>query len=222
MRSSHDMNRVIDFFTSLAMASDNLPRRRAYDHMSAILSDAVLQAGLNYGTVVVPRIKRLLTMFPQERRTSQFLELLRLHTPEAILEWRHPEKPRRLMELTELCVSLRIDDKEALSTWLGDPNAEMALLQIRGIGPKTIDYLKLLAGISTIAVDRHARTLVAEAGIVCNDYQTLKNILVDVSTHFNMSPSALDYAIWQFMSTRPRSGRAFCKDAMWHLKKADT
>ena len=38
-----------------------------YDHMGALVVDGVLQAGIRYETVVVPRVELVLARFPEAR-----------------------------------------------------------------------------------------------------------------------------------------------------------
>jgi hypothetical protein len=43
-----------------------------YGHMGATLTDAILQQGIDYTTVVEPRVNNILTTYPEAKATTQF------------------------------------------------------------------------------------------------------------------------------------------------------
>jgi hypothetical protein len=45
------------------------------------------------------------------------------------------------------------------------------LLSIKGIGPKTVDYFKILVGVSTAAIDRHLLNFLKLAGLTPAGYR---------------------------------------------------
>jgi hypothetical protein len=47
-----------------------------YEHMGAIITDAILQASLNYDYVVKPRVRNVMEEYPQGNTTTGFLNLL--------------------------------------------------------------------------------------------------------------------------------------------------
>lgn len=73
-----------------------------YGHMGATLTDAVLQAGVRYETVVRPRVQKLLRDHPDARTTSAFAALLRDRGAAEILTW----KGRKLETLDQLVAFL--------------------------------------------------------------------------------------------------------------------
>lgn len=173
-----------------------------YDHMGAILTDAILQAGLNYQTVVAPRVRRVLTNYPDADVTSVFLNYIHRDSAFDILQWQHAEKPRRLLELTTFLYEMGIESRDDLYKWLIDPENGDLLIRIRGIGLKTVDYIKNLVNIPTVAIDRHVRNFVHNAGISSLNYTELRSIVINAATILDLSPSNLDYAIWSFMSEK--------------------
>lgn len=54
-----------------------VPLEASYLHMGATLTDAVLQAGVNYAHVVQPRVERVRSRYPEATTASAFLALLR-------------------------------------------------------------------------------------------------------------------------------------------------
>ena len=173
-----------------------------YDHMGAILSNAILQAGVNYRTVVEPRIRRLLQNYPEARITSVFLEYIHKVGAHRILCWKHPEKPRRLLELTTLFFEIGIETEYDLQNWLFEPTNGFSLMQIKGIGPKTVDYLKNLVNIPSVAVDRHIKTFIKNAGVGYEKYDDIRSVVFFAANILEILPSQLDHSIWHYMANK--------------------
>ena len=174
-----------------------------YEHMGAVVTDAILQAGLNYRTVVTPRVNRVLREYPDARTTSRFLTVLDQNGASIVLNWRHPEKPRRLYALTIFLAASGVETEGDLQAWLLIPENCDALLEIKGIGLKTVDYLKNLVNVPTVAVDRHIRRFIERAGIQCNQYDEIRSIVVCAADLLEVPCSNLDHAIWSY-STNSR------------------
>ncbi len=193
---------LANYIQSLDNFSISTEHNYGYDHMGAILTDAILQAGLNYRTVVAPRVKRVITNFPEANVTSIFLNYIHQYGAFHILQWQHPEKPRRLDELTTFLYEKGIETRNDLHKWLVVPQNDNMLMKIRGIGLKTVDYLKNLINLPTVAIDRHVRGFVHNAGISSVDYAELRSIVISAATILDITPTILDYAIWSFMSEK--------------------
>lgn len=112
----------------------------SYDHMGATIADAILQAGTTYDTVVRPRIRGILEVYPSAVTTSGFLSLLQELGPKTVLSWRDDEKPNRIVALTAFLRDKGIETECALCAWLEDEAHRADLLTLRGVGPKTVDY----------------------------------------------------------------------------------
>lgn len=178
----------------------NTEIKSTYEHMGAIICDAILQAGLNYHTVVAPRVDRILALFPSHTRTSDFISLLDLYGPHEILQWRHHEKPRRVRMLAEHFWLNDIEVENDLVEWLLDSGNCETLIDLKGIGPKTIDYLKILVNIPTIAVDRHIRSFVSNAGIPQTSYEDIRQIVSISAEIMDVHHRILDNAIWEYLA----------------------
>ena len=83
--------KLADFIRTLPDLNLQPPERRPYAHMGATLTDAVLQSGLNYRTVVYPRVRSVMERFPSATSTASFWTVLETHTPATVLNWSHPE-----------------------------------------------------------------------------------------------------------------------------------
>jgi hypothetical protein len=173
-----------------------------YDHMGAIICDSILQAGLNYRSVVAPRIKELLLRWPSGRRTSVFASMTKRYGIRDVLNWRDKEKPHRISALTDFFLRRSIETESELAEWLLDSSHASSLIDVRGVGPKTIDYIKSLVGVQTVAVERQVRTFVSWAGLSLNSYNEIRSVVCDAARLLGHDSCDLDHAIWKYVSTR--------------------
>lgn len=192
--------RLIQFIAGLRDFDCEPAVRSGYKHMGGTLTDAILQCGLNYRTVVYPRVANIIRRFPAAHLTTSFWDVLHAYSPADVLSWSHPEKPRRLLELTNLLVRQGVQTEDDLSCWIIKPSNADAMLDIKGIGPKTLDYLKLLVGVQTVAVDRHIRTFVALAGLDLQHYEEIRQVVLDAACILRIDPATLDHRIWRYVS----------------------
>lgn len=173
--------------------------QKPYGHVGATLTDALLQSGLRYETVVLPRVKRVLAD-PSAGTVSGFLRLLEQEGPNAVLLWRHPDKPARVLEVTRLLNEERVETEADLREWLLSEEHRQRLLRIKGIGPKTLDYLQMLVGIPNVAVDVHLFAFLERAGCPAKNYSEAHDLLIDAAQLLGWSASELDHSIWRHMS----------------------
>lgn len=175
-----------------------------YDHMGAIITEAILQAGINYRNVVLPRVERLRRDYPQARTTSSFADLLRTVGAGELLQF-SGEKLDRVEALTRFFADERVETEADLRAWLSDEANLARLRQLPGIGPKTVDYLQILAGLDTSAVDRHLALFLKQARVAANTYGERKAIIDAAAEELGVDRAVLDYSIWRYMADR--SGR---------------
>ena len=173
-----------------------------YDHMGAITADAVLQAGINYRSVVKPRIDFILNEYRRFPTLPDFAAVLQRHGAKKVLRWSHPEKPRRLNALVDLLLLVDISEINDLVGWLEASQNREKLLKIKGIGPKTVDYLSVLVGLPFVAVDRHIRSFVRGAGILASNYEDVRELLIVSAELLNLPVTTLDCSIWNHESQR--------------------
>jgi hypothetical protein len=197
---SDSANKLADFICSLPNLNRQPTERSTYGHMGATLTDAILQPGLNYRTVVYPRVQSVIARFPDATSTTAFWAVLETYTPANVLNWSHPEKLRRLLEFASLLLELQVQTEADLRRWVLAPGHAEILLSIKGVGPKTLDYVKLLTGVPTVAVDRHIRKFVAMAGIQIDDYDEIRCVVLESAEILELDPSTLDHSIWHYLS----------------------
>jgi len=72
---------------------------------------------------------------------------------------------------------------------------------IHGVGPKTVDYLKIMAGLQSIAIDRRLMTFLGNAGIPINPsaYSTAREILRRAALLLSVPEADFDHSIWRYM-----------------------
>ena len=179
-----------------------------YTHMGALLADAVLQAGINYKTVVEPRVKRLERSHPDAQTTSGLLALLREYGPETLLTWKRGRKPETLLDLGAMLQEKGVETVEDLRAWLSSAGNDAELLSVRGVGPKTVDYLRILSGLPAIAVDSRLRGFLADAGCPTSDYDEARRLLEGVADAMGVHRALLDHSIWEYVADRKAANRS--------------
>jgi len=179
----------------------------SYNHMGATIADAILQAGTSYHTVVRPRVRRILEVYPSAVTTSAFLGLLHEVRPKTVPSWRDDEKPNRVVALTAFLRDRHVETEYALSAWLADEAHRPDLLSVWGVGPKTVDYLKTLVGGQTAAVDRYVYSLFEGAGIPVSGYDEARDTLNATANKMGVARVTLDHSVWRFMSAKNKMAR---------------
>ncbi len=195
-----DGQKLADYISALKDFKISGPAGPVYDHMGATMADAILQSGLNYQNVVYPRIQAIIQRYPGGNTTSAFLKILAEEGHEKVLDWKHHEKPARLMALVEFIKFKNIETVKELQKFLLHEDNLDGLRELRGIGPKTVDYLKMLVGIQAVAVDRHIWRFVEKAGINCKDYVATRSVVEAAANILGLTSSELDHSIWLYMS----------------------
>jgi hypothetical protein len=170
--------------------------------MGALLSDVILQPGLRYSTVVAPRVRLIIDRYAEAHTTTRFLEVLNVESPMAVLMWAHDEKPRRLLALTSFIAESAVETVDELAKWTAMEENCRQLIAIRGIGPKSLDYLRRLAGTDAVAVDRHMRAFAADAGVMDDRYAYVREVFERAAALLCSRRADLDHAIWTYMATQ--------------------
>jgi hypothetical protein len=164
--------------------------------MGALLADVALQASLNYEWVVLPRVRRIANVFGTHPCTSEMLDVVAEHGANHVLSWRHPDKPSRYVELLHTCRALGVETVDELRDALLDDCTLSHFRRIRGVGPKSLDYLLLLAGIPTVPMDRHMSWFLSVAGVHGRSYEQRRAILVQACVRIGADVATTDHALW--------------------------
>ena len=201
MTIENKVKQLINYIESLSdfkIIKPDIP----YRHMGATITDAMLQAGTTWETVVKPRVLKLRDNYPEAKATTGFLNLLEKIGLKELLEWNDPEKPDRILAVTRFFIKEGIETEADLKTWLENDANILRLKEIRGIGNKTADYFKILSGIPTSAIDRHLIEFLNRADVDIDriSYSEAKEIINKAAEQMGINKSILDYSIWKYMS----------------------
>lgn len=178
--------------------------RPTLGHMGAVIADAVLQAGLNYASVVRPRVTAILENYPHADRVSALVKLVEEGRVESFLNWVHPTKVCRFQDLVRFLSESSVETAAELRVRLGCSGFCTALRTVSGVGPKTVDYLACLVGIDSVAVDRHVRTYAVRAGVESRDYDFLRDVFCSAADLLSVSRRTFDAWVWRVESSAPK------------------
>lgn len=174
-----------------------------YNHMGATIVDSILQAGLNYNNVVYPRVKDLLVKYPAYKTTTDFLILINSIPLRELVRINNKSKLWAIFCLSWLLFNNGIQTEEDAAVWLRKEDNSQLLLEIEGIGYKTVDYFKGLVGHNdSIAIDRHLFGFLKLAGIEYRDYKEAHEIYCQSSQILKCNPCKLDKAVWKYMTAK--------------------
>ena len=200
---------VADYAKGLGADVDRQETRPAYEHMGALLADSILQAGLNYQSVVRPRVAAILARYPDRSRVSLVLDLVHRGETAAFLNWNHGEKVGRFNALVAFLSDSSVEHIDDLKECLLDRAFVMSLRDVRGIGPKTVDYMGCLVGMDSVAVDRHVRTFAKRVGVMEEDYDFLKTVFCYAADLLSVSRREFDAWVWRRESALSAPQMAF-------------
>ena len=200
--TDNTIQRVIELWNSIPHNYAEIVQLSTYRNMAATLTDSVLQAGMNYKSVVYPRICNILKKYPDYRTTSDFIILFQTIPIEEIIQWKNKRKQKTICELAWFLFDCNINTEDNLSEWIIDDRNAESLLGINGVGRKTIDYLKILSGQQAIPVDRHMYQFLEMAGVLTTDYVEAKIVLRKAAAVIGIEERVLDKTIWRYMSQR--------------------
>lgn len=175
-----------------------------FNHIGGLYTDIVLQSGLNYRSVVLPRVQRVLKLFPEAYTVQAFSVLIEDKGLQHVINWNHPIKLKRLLTLLDFSISNKIDDCNDLRSFFSESENRNKFLRLNGFGPKTLDYCLKILNFEIVAVDRHIYSFVGMAGIPNKDYQETKMVVEFAADFLDVSRSSMDYSIWNYMSQRSK------------------
>jgi hypothetical protein len=173
--------------------------------MGAVICDAGLQAGIRYATVVLPRLRRLVEEWPEATTTSAFVAHLAANDLGATLQWRGQKKLAVIAALAAELNTANIETPAGLAAIYADEQSAATLAvrlrQVKGVGPKTIDYLAILVGSDQhVAIDLHLRAFARDAGITTLTYSDLRGLYTAAAGERGWTPGDLDRAVWRYQT----------------------
>jgi endonuclease III-like uncharacterized protein len=194
-----DFDKLLEFidffkfdFISFKLDLDN--------NICAVLAEVVLQSGMNYKTVVKPRIDRIKDVYDDINTIESILEYINFSNVGEILQWKGDIKKSRFLRLVKFLSFQGVDNCYDLKQWLLSTNNQNELLTLDGIGPKSLDYIMLLVGISSIPIDRHLLSFAQMSGVDSSEYEYISSLYKEVSKYHGIEYHVLDSTIWNFMN----------------------
>lgn len=126
-----------------------------------VVDAAITSVGVNYFTVVVPRVLEFKNRFVDSGRITTFEDVLRSDESEFYCVWRN----RRSWMVVKGVIETLMDFGEgvdALRKWAGRTELDSwrEWLNVRGAGINTFQYLRMMGGIDTVMPDRIVRRFV--------------------------------------------------------------
>jgi hypothetical protein len=194
--------RVADHAVRTGILASRASCRPVYHHMGAVLADSVLQAGLNYAKVVKPRIASILRSFPHAISIDILIGVIEQEGSPKFLQWEHREKVSRFDDLIAFMADAQIQSTCDLGKALRDESFRVDIRRVRGIGPKTVDYMACLVGVDCIAVDRHIRGFAEIAGLEDDSYDYLREVFSFAADLLAISRREFDASIWRYQSEK--------------------
>ncbi len=171
-----------------------------YEHIGAKLADATLQRGVNYERTVRRRVERMVDEYPEAGTTSGLLRLLKKVGAPTMLQMAAGAKPHTFLWLAKELAAREIDTVSELTIFLSDRWHANSLRRVKGVGPKTVSFLKLVVGLDAVAVDMHVLAALKAAGVPPCDPSEAEQLLTLVARRLGMSVSEVDALIWQHQS----------------------
>lgn len=202
---SKNSERLVKYIRSLKeFKLISQPNEFQYENFGAVIIDCILQAGLNYKNVVEPRIKTYLSKFSEKKKLIDFKKFLEGDVSMEILRFKNKEKLERMSRLVRFFEKEGLNTVEDLRKWLSIEGNNLKLKSIKGIGPKTADYICMLVGLQAIAVDVNLIKFLNSAGInlTVNDYYEAREVIKEAADNLKIQPSVLDFSIWSYVSNK--------------------
>lgn len=185
---------LVSYLQSLPNFS--IQKRSQYSHMGAIIVDTMLQAGANWDGVKERRDK--VERYEEAKTTSGFLSLLNQQKSiKDFLNW-GGRKPGWVLGLVQFLNDEKVETQYDLQQWVQIPRNLEKLLELPGVREKTRDYLIKLAGMQSIAIDRHWYKALRCAGIVYIDYNDAHRIVELAAEIWQKDKSDLDTSVWRY------------------------
>ncbi|WP_203615374.1 hypothetical protein [Streptomyces sp. SID13726] len=116
------------------------------------------------------------------------------------MKFNHPQKAATAHAITDLLAANGVDTHDDLHTWLDHQANRTALRTVKGVGPKSIDYIGNLVGRSHVAVDVHLRAFAADAGVPDLHYEQLRAVYEETAALLGHDKGGLEHAVWRYKS----------------------
>jgi hypothetical protein len=171
-----------------------------YGHMGATIADSILQANNRYSSVT-PRIQRILARWPRETTVTAVLGVLKSVSAVQFLNWNGQDRADRFCDVLLLLKREGVESESDFRAWLEKDANLRKLHTIHGIGPKTVDYFRLMVGLQGAAIDRRLLRFLGMAGIPLSqsDYSAALAIIYRAADLASVPRADFDHSIWRYI-----------------------
>ncbi|MFF4442613.1 hypothetical protein [Streptomyces sp. NPDC001621] len=176
------------------------PPPGGWTHMGAVICDASYHARCKYEATLRPRLLRLQTNWPDARTVRGFQRRLATEDLAGAMNFRSLRKAATARAITGLLAAEGVDTRDDLHAWLDDPDNRAALRTVKGVGPKSVDYIGNLVGRSQVAVDVHLRAFAKNAEIPDLPYAQLRAVYEEAAALLGHDQGGLEHAVWRHQS----------------------
>lgn len=173
---------------------------RGWTHMGAVICDASFHARRKYMSTLRPRLLLLQSAWPDAATVRGFQARLATEDLAAAMHFNSPGRVATAHGITALLAANGVDSRADLHAWLNDQASRTALRTVKGVGPKTVDYIGNLVGRSQVAIDVHLRAFAADAGVSGLTYEQLQAVYAEAATLLGQEPGGFEHAVWRFKS----------------------
>ncbi|MFD3977079.1 HhH-GDP family DNA glycosylase [Streptomyces griseus] len=116
------------------------------------------------------------------------------------MKFNHAQKVATAHAITDLLAGDGVDTREDLHAWLDQQANRAALRAVKGVGPKSVDYVGNLVGRSHVAVDVHLRDFAVDAGVPHLPYAQLRAVYEEAAALLGHEKGGLEHAVWRHRS----------------------
>ncbi|MEV4968341.1 hypothetical protein ACFWZK_25100 [[Kitasatospora] papulosa] len=116
------------------------------------------------------------------------------------MKFNHAQKVATAHAITDLLAADGVDTRENLHAWLDRQTNRAALRTVKGVGPKSVDYIGNLVGRSHVAVDVHLRAFAVDAGVPDLPYDQLRAVYEEAAALLGLDKGRLELAVWRHKS----------------------
>ncbi|MFJ7071233.1 hypothetical protein [Streptomyces sp. NPDC098781] len=187
-----------------ALGDGPFPPPRGWTHMGAVICDASFHARRKYRSTLLPRLERLQEAWPDAATVRGFRARIVGEDLAVAMDFNAPRRVATAHGITDVLAANSIDTRAQLHAWLDHQAGRTALRTVKGVGPKTVDYIGILVGRSQVAVDVHLRAFAAEAGASGLSYAQLKAAYEEAAVLLGHEPGGFEHAVWRHKSTAVR------------------
>ncbi|MFI8965341.1 hypothetical protein ACIGO8_24885 [Streptomyces sp. NPDC053493] len=170
--------------------------------MGAVICDVSFQARRKYESTIRPRLVQLQSAWPDAVTVRGFQARLATEDLGVAMRFNSPGRVATAHALTSLLAARGVDTRDELHEWLDHTDNRAALRRVKGMGPKSVDYIGNLVGRSQVAVDVHLRAFAAAAGVPGLPYEKLRAVYEETAACLGHEPGGLEHAVWRFQSRR--------------------